>query len=82
MRAHEFIAELSFYGSQCTDRCQGHRAGYLWAKKKKPATPPDSTNPSFNKGAAIAMQHDNQGKNPIGASGIRGEKGQYKKFQP
>lgn len=80
MRAHEFISELTFYGSPCTQRCQGHRAGYLWAKRKKPAVAPSSTSPSFNKGAAIAMQHAQAGKNPIGASGIRGDKGRYEKF--
>jgi len=81
MRAHEFITELTFYGSQCTDRCQGHRAGYEWAKKKGATQPPTGTHPSFAKGAAIAIQHRGQGLNPIG-TGIRGDRGRYQQFNP
>lgn len=82
MRAHEFITELTFYGSQCTDKCQGHRAGYQWARSKRAKVPPNSSSPSFNKGANIAMQHMQQGRNPIGASGIRGQGGRFQKFSP
>lgn len=83
MRAHEFISEagLTFFGSKCTQQCQGHKAGYEWAKRKGATTPPMSTSPSFNKGAAIAMQQAQSGVNTI-SGGVRGARGRFQKFNP
>lgn len=77
MRAYEFISELTFFGSQCTDKCQGHLAGYKWSRRKNAQQVPQSHSPSFNKGAAIGIQHMRQGRNPIGPSGVRGERGRF-----
>ena len=46
------LDELSFLGSQCTQDCSGHRAGYDWYKLN--GRTPQSRSPSFNKGAALA----------------------------
>jgi GNAT superfamily N-acetyltransferase len=78
----EIINELTFFGSQCTKDCSGHRSGYLWSRRKNAQQVPQSHSPSFNKGAAIGIQHMRQGRNPIGASGIRGQRGRYRKFIP
>ena len=55
--ASEFLPaqldELSFLGSQCTQDCSGHRAGYDWYKQN--GRTPQSWSPSFNKGAALAQ---------------------------
>lgn len=61
MRINELILELSFQGSPCTKDCSGHKAGYAWAQKH-PMTPAASSSPSFNKGAAIAVNQSKPGK--------------------
>jgi hypothetical protein len=40
-----------------------------------------STSPSFNKGAAIAMQQAQSGVNTI-SGGVRGARGRFQKFNP
>jgi hypothetical protein len=77
MRAYEFITELTFFGSQCKEICAGHLAGYRWARRNNITNPPQTNSPSFNKGATIAIQHMRQGRNPIGPSGVRGERGRF-----
>jgi hypothetical protein len=80
MRAYEFITELTFHGSKCTDQCQGHRAGWQWARAKQ-ATSSASHSQSFNNGANINIHQRSQGKNLIGPS-IRNDKGKFQKFTP
>jgi hypothetical protein len=48
----EQLDELTFLGSECTQDCSGHRAGYDWYKLNR--QDPQSWSPSFNKGAALA----------------------------
>jgi len=48
----ETLAELQFRGSECTQDCSGHRAGYEWWQRNRRT--PVSRSPSFDKGAAIA----------------------------
>lgn len=48
----EDLQELSFLGSECTQDCSGHRAGYNWYRLNR--KDPQSWSPSFNKGAALA----------------------------
>lgn len=80
MKVHEIITELTFFGSQCTDQCQGHMAGYKW-KSKNPSRTSNSPSQSFNNGANISDTHRSQGRKPI-STGIRGAKGRYVKFKP
>jgi len=49
---NDVINELKFKGSQCTQDCSGHMAGYEWSMTKAGKVP-NSHSPSFNKGAAI-----------------------------
>lgn len=79
MRAHEFINELKFFGSQCTKDCSGHRAGYAWYKKKQRL--PQKTHPSFMKGSNIAQQQQAAGIDTI-SGGITNAKGRFQAFQP
>jgi hypothetical protein len=46
------LAELQFRGSECTQDCSGHRAGYEWWQRNRRT--PLSRSVSFDKGAAIA----------------------------
>lgn len=46
------LDELTFKGSQCTQDCSGHRAGYAWSQARGGRVP-NSASPSFNKGAAL-----------------------------
>jgi hypothetical protein len=70
MKIKEIINELTYQGSKCTKDCSGHRAGDMWAKKKKIVNPNDcnSHSQSFNKGCAIgtagkrAYARDSKGK--------------------
>jgi hypothetical protein len=48
----EPLAELRFKGSECTQDCSGHRAGYEWSQRRAGRVP-NSWSPSFNKGAAL-----------------------------
>jgi len=48
----EQLAELQFKGSECTQDCSGHRAGYEWYRRNR--RDPVTLSPSFNKGAALA----------------------------
>jgi hypothetical protein len=48
----ETLAELQFRGSECTQDCSGHRAGYEWWQRNRRT--PLSRSASFDKGAAIA----------------------------
>ena len=48
----EQLDELQFRGSECTQDCSGHRAGYEWWQRNRRT--PASRSPSFNRGAAIA----------------------------
>ena len=50
----EHLDELTFKGSQCTQDCSGHRAGYEWHKRT--GRTPNSWSPSFNKGAGLSAQ--------------------------
>jgi hypothetical protein len=52
----ENLRELSFLGSECTKDCSGHRAGYNWSRKKGLVPGNSPYSPSFNKGAALAVQ--------------------------
>lgn len=52
----EQLDELSFLGSECTKDCSGHRAGYNWSKRKGLRQGNSPYSPSFNKGAALAVQ--------------------------
>jgi hypothetical protein len=52
-KKEEKLAELSFLGSQCTQDCSGHRAGYRWYKQN--SRTPNSASTSFNSGAALAQ---------------------------
>lgn len=81
MRIHEIITELKFHGSQCTDKCQGHMAGFTWAKKKNVTAPTQCTSHSnsFNNGCAISADLKAKNRGAAGAS-IRGEKGRFVKF--
>jgi len=46
------LAELQFRGSECTQDCSGHRAGYEWWQRNRRT--PQSRSASFDRGAAIA----------------------------
>jgi hypothetical protein len=50
----QHLDELQFRGSECTQDCSGHRAGYEWYKRN--GRDPASWSPSFNKGADIAKR--------------------------
>lgn len=50
------LRELSFLGSECTKDCSGHRAGYNWSQRKGRIQGNSPHSPSFNKGAALAVQ--------------------------
>jgi len=52
----EQLRELSFLGSECTKDCSGHRAGYNWSHRKGLKQGNSPYSPSFNKGAALAVQ--------------------------
>lgn len=52
----EQLRELSFLGSECTKDCSGHRAGYEWSRRKGLSQGNSPYSPSFNKGAALAVQ--------------------------
>lgn len=52
----EQLDELSFLGSECTKDCSGHRAGYNWSHSKGLKQGNSPYSPSFNKGAALAVQ--------------------------
>jgi hypothetical protein len=52
----EQLKELSFLGSECTKDCSGHRAGYNWSHRKGLKQGNSPYSPSFNKGAALAVQ--------------------------
>lgn len=81
MKVYEIINELTFHGSKCKDKCQGHRAGWYWARKQKTtaATPCNGSSQSFNNGCNINTTQRSQGKNLIGPS-IRGDKGKFTKY--
>jgi len=49
------LLELEFMGSTCTKDCSGHKAGYKWSMDRG-GRQPNSSSPSFNKGAAIAAK--------------------------
>lgn len=80
MRINEIITELSFHGRPCTKDCSGHKAGWDWERKHQTNQPTNSTSPSFNDGADIAISQRKAGKQPVGTN-IRGEKGRFQKFQ-
>lgn len=46
---------LKYYGSVCSQGCEGHKAGYRYAKRGGRRL--TNKSPSFNKGMAIAMRH-------------------------
>ena len=48
----EQLDELQFRGSECTQDCSGHRAGYAWWQRNRRT--PQSRSASFDRGAAIA----------------------------
>ena len=50
--SEEKLDELQFRGSQCTQDCSEHRAGYEWWQRNRRT--PQSRSVSFDKGAAIA----------------------------
>ena len=50
--SEEQLDELQFRGSECTQDCSGHRAGYEWWQRNRRT--PVSRSASFDKGAAIA----------------------------
>lgn len=50
--SEEQLDELQFKGSECTQDCSGHRAGYEWYRRN--GRNPITLSPSFNKGAALA----------------------------
>ena len=50
--SEEKLDELQFRGSECTQDCSGHRAGYEWWQRNRRT--PASRGASFDKGAAIA----------------------------
>lgn len=81
MKVSEILNELTFHGSKCTQNCQGHRAGWYWARVKQLANPSDcnSHSNSFNNGCAINIRQRSAGKNPIAPS-VRGEKGRFTKY--
>lgn len=56
MKITEIINEATFYGSECTKDCSGHRAGFAWALEKNKEGPCNSHSPSFNKGCLIAQR--------------------------
>lgn len=51
------LMELTFYGSQCTKDCSGHRAGYRWSKARGGVANPVSYSQSFINGSNIAARH-------------------------
>jgi hypothetical protein len=81
MRAHEFISELTFFGSKCTKDCSGHLAGWNWERRKRTGVRNNSWSNSFNNGTEIAANQDKQQRNPIGPQ-IRGQQGRFQKFVP
>jgi pyrimidine deaminase RibD-like protein len=47
------LDELAFMGSQCTQDCSGHRAGYAWSQSKGGQVAQSPFSPSFNKGSQL-----------------------------
>lgn len=80
MKIRDIINELTFYGSQCTKDCSGHKAGWEWERRHKTGHRAGSHSNSFNNGTEIATRQAQQGKNPIGPQ-IRGQGGRFQKFQ-
>lgn len=81
MRAHEFISELTFFGSKCTKDCSGHLAGWNWERRKRRGVRNNSPSNSFNNGTEIAANQDRVNRNPIGPQ-IRGQRGRFRRFIP
>ena len=73
MKLKEFLAELTFYGRQCTKDCSGHTAGHAWGQQQKAISPADcsGSSASFIGGcevaahqAALAKVRATQGTSP------------------
>lgn len=82
MKIKEIINELSFFGSPCKDRCQGHMAGWKWEKKHQKNVRQSTPSSSFDNGTEIAVTQRRQGKSNIIGPSIRGEKGRFVKYKP
>jgi len=54
--SEEFMAELSFMGSQCTKDCSGHKAGYKWSLDRGGVENPASYSQSFINGSNIGAR--------------------------
>lgn len=74
MLIRDILTELTFAGSRCTKDCSGHKAGFRWAMRKGMSAA-KSNSPSFNNGAAIAGQWQQQGTKT--APKIRDERGKF-----
>jgi hypothetical protein len=61
MRINEILQEMNFQGRKCKKTCQGHLAGYTWARKRSSSVKCDTHSDSFNAGCDIAQREKRGG---------------------
>jgi hypothetical protein len=76
----EIVNELTFHGRQCTDQCQGHKAGYEWETRKGLNVRQQTPSNSFNNGTEIATNKRNPTTGYVPPSSVKGEKGRFVKY--